>query len=143
MTTYDIDIIYDTCSIFQDFDLDDLKAELEKSASLNSGNDLSVITDLSHEQNNSTTTSPMSISSLLRTFGEQRDLTSALNEELIVKIRNVYLQYIRTSYQQQINSGRLPRGSNALLVLLGSIEIGLETVHIPGHQDWEAVEKYI
>ena len=26
---------------------------------------------------------------------------------------------------------------------MGSIEIGLETVHIPGHQDWEAVEKYI
>jgi len=72
-------------------------------------------------------------------YSVQRDLSSALDEDLIIKIRNVYLNYVRTNYLMQISSGRLPRGSGASLVLLNSIEVGLETVHVPGHQDWDAV----
>ena len=59
---------------------------------------------------------------------------------LLFKFRNVFLQVVRKHYFNQMSTGKLPRGSNAALALLNSIDVGLETCHTPGLQDWDAVK---
>lgn len=69
-----------------------------------------------------------------------RNLDSEINPDLIIKMRNVFLEVLRKSYRKQIASGRIPRGSKAARILFNSIDIGLETVHTPGLQDWLGIE---
>eukprot|EP01035_Chromulina_nebulosa_P019309 gene19309-25170_t len=68
-------------------------------------------------------------------LGIERKVDSAIDVDLIIKFRNVFLNVIRISYWNQISSGRLPRGSNAAMILLNSIDVGLETSHTPGAAD--------
>lgn len=73
--------------------------------------------------------------------GVQRDLDGAINEPLITKFRIVFLEVLRKHYHRHVQEGRLPRGSQAALTLLNSIDIGMETVHTDGLQDWDAVRQ--
>ena len=70
-------------------------------------------------------------------------MNSAVNEPLITKFRIVFLEVLRKCFHRHIHQGRLPRGSQAALVLLNSIDIGLQTVHTDGLQDWDAVQQSI
>ena len=72
--------------------------------------------------------------------GVRRDLDAAINEPLITKFRIVFLEVLRKCYHRHVQQGRLPRGSQAALALLNSIDIGMETVHTDGLQDWDAVQ---
>ena len=72
--------------------------------------------------------------------GIQRTISSQINNALINKFRIIFLGVLRKCYLRQIQVGRLPRGSNAALILLNSIDVGLETVHTDGLQDWDAVK---
>ena len=76
-------------------------------------------------------------------IGIRRSLDSAVNEPLITKFRIVFLEVLRKCFHRHIQQGRLPRGSHAALVLLNSIDIGLQTVHTAGLQDWDAVQQSI
>lgn len=70
--------------------------------------------------------------------GIQRDLNADVEPELMSKCRNVFLDVVRRSYLKQISTGRLPRGSNAALLLLSSINFGLESTD-EGLRDWQAL----
>ena len=87
-----------------------------------------------------TSTLPPSIPPLL---GIRRSISGAVNEPLITKFRIVFLEVLRKCFHRHIHQGRLPRGSQAALVLLNSIDIGLQTVHTDGLQDWDAVQQSI
>jgi hypothetical protein len=52
---------------------------------------------------------------------------------------NTYISPLRRAYLKQINNGRIPRGSSAALTLLHSIDVGLDTCHTPGFQDWDLI----
>jgi hypothetical protein len=68
------------------------------------------------------------------------EIYEVIDRSLLFKCRNVFLQVVRKYYFNQISTGKLPRGSNAALALLNSIDVGLETCHTPGLQDWDAVK---
>ena len=46
----------------------------------------------------------------------------------------------RRSYWKQIASGRIPRGSTPAMILLDSIDIGLESSHLNGFHDYQSIE---
>jgi len=54
------------------------------------------------------------------------------------KMREIYLCVVRSSYEQQIETGALPDGLPSL-VLLQSVDSALDFVHLPGFYDWEDV----
>ena len=57
--------------------------------------------------------------------------------QVLEQFREIFLKVVHLSYLQQISDGKLPRGSQAALVLLDSVEHGLDTAHTPGLQDFE------
>ena len=76
-------------------------------------------------------------------YGVRRSMNSPVDEPLITKFRIVFLEVLRKCYHKHIHQGRLPRGSQAALVLLNSVDIGLQTVHTDGLEDYDAVEQSI
>jgi len=60
---------------------------------------------------------------------------------LMSRIRRAFLEVVRVSYKQQINSGKLPRNATCVLVLLNSVEAALERVDETGMHDWEMIER--
>eukprot|EP01039_Chlorochromonas_danica_P001449 gene1449-1574_t len=63
----------------------------------------------------------------------------AVNKEVLCAIRRAFLSVLRVNYWKHIQSGRLPRNSHAARALLNSIDVGMDTIHTPGLQDWDAI----
>jgi NhaP-type Na+/H+ or K+/H+ antiporter len=66
-----------------------------------------------------------------------RNPQSDVIEVLLYRVRFAFLEVVRHSYWRQIKEGKLPRKSPAAMLLLYSIDIGFDTVHTPGLQDWD------
>ena len=63
-----------------------------------------------------------------------------INEKLLCRLRVTFLDVVRSAYWKQIEEGTLPRNSLVAVTLLYSVDVGIEFAHIPGHQDWSALE---
>lgn len=62
------------------------------------------------------------------------------NEYLMSHVRNAFLEIVRTYYWKCVNEGSLTRNSSAMRILLTSIDVGFETIHTPGLQDWSFID---
>jgi len=60
--------------------------------------------------------------------------------DLLKNVREVFVHVVRAHYWEQVESGRLPRESDATLNLLTSTDIALDEVDI-GICDWSHIEK--
>lgn len=65
-----------------------------------------------------------------------------LNPDMLDATRRAFLEIVRMSYWNQVNSGKLPRKSTAARILLNSVDVALETTDTPGLQDWDEIEKH-
>eukprot|EP01041_Mallomonas_annulata_P003036 gene3036-5952_t len=68
------------------------------------------------------------------------DDTTSINLSLLVHVRAAFLNVVRAVYWKHIEEGKLPRNSASALALLYSIDVGHDTVHTPGLQDWDALQ---
>ncbi|CAK9251174.1 unnamed protein product [Sphagnum jensenii] len=57
--------------------------------------------------------------------------------------RNAFLECVRGYYWSKVYRGLLTRHSTVTRVLLGSVDLGLETVGTPGLQDWDYIYSYV
>jgi hypothetical protein len=74
--------------------------------------------------------------------GKRRSSTQVItNEAMLTYIRDCFLHVVRTYYWKCVHTGQLSRHSVALQLLLSSVELGLETTHTPGLQDWEFIKR--
>jgi hypothetical protein len=62
---------------------------------------------------------------------------------LLIKLLLILYARYRRSYLRQIREGRIPRGSLAALTLLESVDVGHDTCHTPGLQDWDFINKHL
>lgn len=62
-----------------------------------------------------------------------------LNNDLIVKFRQVFHGITKHCYMRQIANGRLTRGSSVALTLLHASRHGTETCDIPGLHDYDSI----
>lgn len=65
------------------------------------------------------------------------------NEKLLMHIRIAFLEVLRTAYWKHIEEGKLPRGSSAALLLIGSVDFGYDMAHKTGLQDWEYILPFL
>jgi hypothetical protein len=70
----------------------------------------------------------------------RRSTTFVTNEAMLTYIRDCFLHVVRTYYWKCVHTGRVSRHSVALQLLLSSVEVGLETIHTPGLQDWDFIQ---
>lgn len=75
----------------------------------------------------------------LQSISAQAHSRPIIYTELLFNMRRAFLEVVRVSYWRQIESGRLPRKSNAALILLSSVDFALETTNTPGLQDWDYI----
>ena len=64
---------------------------------------------------------------------------SGVNQSLMCKYRAVYLEVLKRSYMRQINDKILSRGSRAAVALFDSLDVGMESSHVEGMQDWDHI----
>lgn len=65
-----------------------------------------------------------------------------LREEILSQIRRAFLEIVRVHYWRQIRSGRLPRKSQTISILLNSIDYALERSHTSGLDDWSYMTQF-
>jgi hypothetical protein len=70
--------------------------------------------------------------------GELRE-NCTVSPTLLSGTRRAFLEIVRMAYWKQINSNQLPRKSTVALLLLGSVDVALESTGTPGLQDWEHI----
>lgn len=63
-----------------------------------------------------------------------------LNNDLIVKFRQVFHGITKHCYMRQVQNGRITRGSSVALCLLHASRHGLEKCDIPGLHDFESIQ---
>jgi NhaP-type Na+/H+ or K+/H+ antiporter len=70
-------------------------------------------------------------------FGGLEGVSALVDEKLLDAYRAAFLQVVNLSYLRQISEGKLPRGSRAAIALLNSVDVGFDTTHTPGLQDFD------
>lgn len=66
----------------------------------------------------------------------------SISIDLLFQIRKAFLDMVRVNYWRQIHSGKLPRESPAILILLNSTDHGLDRImSADGFVDWEYIER--
>jgi hypothetical protein len=69
--------------------------------------------------------------------------TDPSNTPLAEYVRTAFFDMVTSVYWKHIKDGKLRRNSTAAHVLLYSVDVGKDTAHIPGLQDWDAVERFL
>lgn len=62
-----------------------------------------------------------------------------INQNLLCRLRQTYLDIVRAAYSNQINEGILPRNSIVTMTLLYSVDVGTEFAHRWGSKDWDVL----
>ena len=129
--------------------LNDIVIDFHKYDSFSSLNLLKIKMEKKIKESEQNKEESLNITNLMKLRSRSRSLSnpdqtslerSEINRNLLTRLRITFLEVVRSAYWKQMEEGTLWRNSRTAMSLLYSIDVGLDSSHTPGHQDWDALK---